>query len=43
MNELEFTSTLSNEEIEENFKDIDLFSEMITALEEVLANEKKVP
>ena len=43
MNELEFTSTLSNEEIEENFKDIGLFSEMITALEEVLANEKKVP
>ena len=43
MNELEFTSTLSNEEIEENFTDIGLFSEMITALEEVLANEKKVP
>ena len=40
MRELEFTSTLSNEEIEQNFKDFDFFSGIITGLEEALAYEK---
>ena len=40
MRELEFTSTLSNEEIEQNFKDFDFFSSIMTGLEEALAYEK---
>lgn len=40
MRELEFTSTLSNEEIEQNFKDFDFFSGIMTGLEEALAYEK---
>ena len=42
MRELEFTSTLSNEEIEHNFKDFDFFSCIMTALEEVFINEKEI-
>ena len=41
MRELEFTSTLSNEEIEQNFKDFDFFSGIMTGLEEVFINEKE--
>ena len=40
MRVLEFTSTLSNEEIEQNFKDFDFFSGIMTGLEEALAYEK---
>ena len=40
MSNLEFTSNLSNEEIEENFKDIDFFSSIMAGLEEALAYEK---
>ena len=40
MKELEFTSALSNEEIEQNFEDIDFFSGIMTGLEEALAYEK---
>ena len=40
MKELEFTSTLSNEEIEQNFEDIDFFSGIMAGLEEALAYEK---
>jgi len=40
MSKLEFTSTLSNEEIEQNFKDIDFFSGIMTGLEEALSYEK---
>ena len=42
MAELEFTSSLSNEEIEENFRDIDLFTSIMLGLEEALAYEKGV-
>ena len=37
---LEFTSTLSNEEIEQNFNNIDFFSGVMSGLEEALAYEK---
>jgi len=40
MKDLEFTSTLSNEEIEANFKNIDFFSGIMAGLEEALAYEK---
>lgn len=40
MTELEFTSTLSYEEIEKNFSGIDFFTEIMSALEEALAYEK---
>ncbi len=40
MAELNFTSNLSNEEIENNFKDIDFFSGIMSGLEEALAFEK---
>ena len=40
MRELEFTSTLSNEEIEQNFNGFDFFSGIMTGLEEALAYEK---
>lgn len=42
MTELEFTSTLSNEEIDENFSGIDFFTEIMSALEEALAYEKSI-
>lgn len=42
MSELDFTSILSNEEIEQNFRDIDFFSSIMTGLEEALAYEKGV-
>lgn len=40
MAELEFKSTLSNEEIEQNFSSIDFFSGIMSGLEEALAYEK---
>lgn len=40
MDELEFETTLSMEEIERNFQDVDLFSELMKSLQEVLAIEK---
>ncbi len=40
MDDLEFTSTLSNEEIEKNFSGIDFFSGIVSGLEEALAYEK---
>ena len=40
MNELTFKSSLSMEEIEDNFKDMDFFSEMIDGLTEALAASK---
>ena len=40
MTEPEFTSTLSNEEIDENFSGIDFFSGIMSGLEEALAYEK---
>ncbi|MBP0965595.1 MAG: hypothetical protein J5999_09975 [Oscillospiraceae bacterium] len=40
MADLEFTSSLSNEEIEENFSDIDFFTSIISGLEEAIAYEK---
>lgn len=40
MAELRFESTLSIEEIEENFKDVDFFSGIMDGLQEALAYEK---
>lgn len=40
MDELEFETTLSMEEIERNFQDFDLFSELMESLQEALAIEK---
>ena len=40
MAELKFTSSLTNEEIEKNFSDIDFFSGIMSGLEEALAYEK---
>ena len=40
MADLEFKSTLSNEEIEQNFSNIDFFSGIMSGLEEALAYEK---
>jgi len=40
MNELTFKSSLSMEEIEDNFKDMDFFSEMMDGLTEALAASK---
>lgn len=40
MSELHFKSSLSNEEIENNFKDIDFFSGIMEGLNEALAYEK---
>ena len=40
MAEYTFTSSLSDEEIQENFKNIDFFSGMMSGLEEALAYEK---
>lgn len=40
MAELELTSVLSNEEIEQNFSHIDFFSGIMSGLEEALAYEK---
>lgn len=45
MDELEFETTLSMEEIERNFQDFDLFSELMEGLQEALAigkGEKKM-
>lgn len=41
MAELEFRSTLSNEEIEQNCSSIDFFSGIVSGLEEALAYEKE--
>lgn len=43
MTEARFKSSLSKEEIDKNFKDIDLFSNLKAALEEALAYEKGTP
>ena len=40
MADFEFTSTLSNEKIEQNFSNIDFFSGIMSGLEEALAYEK---
>lgn len=40
MADLKFTSTLSMEEIEENFQGIDFFSGIMDGLEEALAHSK---
>lgn len=40
MSDIEFKSTLSNEEIEQNFCNIDIFSGIMSGLEEALAYEK---
>ena len=40
MERLEFQSKLTNEEIEENFMDVDFFSGIMEGLEEALAYEK---
>lgn len=40
MSELHFKSSLSEEEIENNFKNIDFFSGIMEGLEEALAFEK---
>ena len=40
MEELRFESTLTMEEIENNFKDIDFFSGIVDGLKESLAYEK---
>ena len=40
MSEITFKNTLSDAEIKENFKDIDLFSGIMSGLEEALAYEK---
>ena len=40
MAEVKFNSNLSEAEIENNFKDIDYYSEIMSGLEEVLAYEK---
>ncbi|MBQ6052297.1 MAG: helix-turn-helix domain-containing protein [Clostridia bacterium] len=40
MAEIKFKSNLSESEIENNFKDIDYFSEIMSGLEEALAYEK---
>jgi putative transcriptional regulator len=40
MGELIFTSSLSNQEIDDNFKNIDFFSGIMAGLEEALAYEK---
>lgn len=40
MDKLHFNSSLSNEEIENNFKNIDFFSGIMEGLEEALAYEK---
>jgi len=43
MAEARFKSSLSEEEIEKNFKDIDLFPDLKAALEEALAYEEGTP
>lgn len=40
MSDLKFESSLSMEEIEENFKDVDFFSGIMDGLQEALAYEK---
>lgn len=40
MEEMKFTSSLSEEQILDNFKDIDFFSGIMSGLEEALAYEK---
>lgn len=40
MSDLRFESSLSIEEIENNFKDVDFFSELMSGLNEALAYEK---
>lgn len=40
MADLRFESTLSIEEIEDNFKDVDFFSGIMDGLQEALAYEK---
>lgn len=42
MEKIVFKSTLSNEEIMKNFENVDLFSGIMSGLEEVLAYEKGV-
>lgn len=41
MEEMKFTSSLSEEQILDNFKDIDFFSGIMSGLEEALACEKE--
>ncbi|MDD6023403.1 MAG: hypothetical protein PUC06_04055 [Oscillospiraceae bacterium] len=41
MEEVKFTSSLSEEQILDNFKDIDFFSGIMSGLEEALAYEKE--
>lgn len=41
MEDLLFESSLSAEEIEANFKDVDFFSGLLSGLEEVLAYEEQ--
>ena len=41
MKDLEFTSSLSNEEIDANFVNTDIFSGIMTGLEEALICEKE--
>lgn len=43
MDELTLKSSLSIAQIEENFKDVDFFSGIMTALKEVLEDKKKDP
>lgn len=42
MAEFELKSTLSNEEIEQNFSNINFFSGIMSGLEEALAYEKEM-
>ena len=43
MSELRFKSSLTMEEIEDNFKDVDFFSGIMEGLQEALAYEKGSP
>lgn len=42
MTEQIFKSSLSSEEIENNFKDVDFFSVIMSGLEEALSHEKEI-
>lgn len=43
MDELTLKSSISADEIEENFKNIDFFSGIMDALQEALAHKKNIP
>lgn len=43
MDEPSFRSSLTMDEIEENFKDVDLFSGIMEGLQEALDNERSLP